>query len=66
MNNSKNFDLMQNKPALDRDTLNYVWDALWRFNHSVRPTNNEKRIRVNEREHIMGYIQALADRIEEV
>jgi len=63
MENSKKFDLMKDKPSLDRDTLNYIWDVLWRFNATTEPTNKEKRIRVNERERIMSYIQELADEI---
>lgn len=61
MENSKKFDLMKNKPPLDRDTLNYVWDTLWRFNATTQCTNTEKRIRVNERERIMNFVQQLAD-----
>ena len=58
---SKNFDLMKNKPLLNRDTLNYVWDVLWRLNATTECTNSDKRIRVNERERIMNYMQQLAN-----
>jgi len=63
MEKTENFDLMKDKPLLDRGTLNYVWDVLWRFNATAEPTNNEKRTRINERERIMSYIQELADEI---
>lgn len=55
------FDLMKDKPELDRNTLNYVWDILWRFNATTKPTNIENRTKINEREHIMNYLQELAN-----
>ena len=60
MEKVKQFDLMSIKPALDRDTLNYVWDMLWRFNATAKCTNNDKRIRVSERQRIMDLIEELA------
>ena len=61
MEKSVKFDLMKDKPLLDRDTLNYVWDVLWRFNYTTKPTNNNNRAIINERENIMQFIQQLAD-----
>lgn len=59
----KEFDLMKDKPSLDYDTLNFVWDILWRFNATTKPKNNDNRSRINERERIMNYIQELANEI---
>ena len=58
----KEFDLMRDIPPLDYDTLNYVWDILWRFNASSKPTNNDNRSRSYERTQIMNYIQELANK----
>jgi hypothetical protein len=60
---SKEFDLMKDKPQLDYDTLNFVWDILWRFNETTKPTNNDSRSRIYERNNIMNYIQELANEI---
>ena len=60
-NKPKRFDLMNDIPELDYDTLNYIWDILWRFNHATKPTNNDKRSRIDERERIMDILQRLAD-----
>lgn len=61
MEKTKKFDLMNHKPTLDRDTLNYVWDMLWRFNATAEGTNNDKRIRISERQRIMDLIEELAN-----
>jgi len=55
------FELMKDRPQLDRNTLNYIWDVLYRFNYTTKPKNNENRTRINERERIMNYIQELAN-----
>jgi hypothetical protein len=59
----KEFDLMKDKPQLDYDTLNFVWDILWRFNATAKPSNNDNRSRIYERNHIMSIIQELANEI---
>ena len=61
MDKNEKFNSMKNKPELDRDTLNYIWDVLWRFNKATKPTNKDKRTRINEREIIMDYMQELAN-----
>ena len=55
------FDLMKHKPQLDRDTLNYIWDILWRKNAVSKGVNADKRSRIYEREYIMNLLQELAN-----
>lgn len=61
---SKQFDLMRDKPQLDYDTLNFIWDILWRFNATTKPTNNDNRSRIYERNKIMNIIQQYANEIQ--
>lgn len=56
------FYLMGKKPKLDRDTINYIWDMLWRLNCVIKGTNADKRSRKNELERIMNLLQELADK----
>jgi len=55
------FDLMDHKPNLDRDTLNYVWDILWRKNFVSKLGNADKRSRTSERYYIMALLLDLAN-----
>lgn len=55
------FNLMKNKPNLDEDTLNYIWDILWRFNACNDKSNEMKRVQCDERSHIMDILQTLAN-----
>lgn len=55
------FDLMHEKPVIDIPTINYIWDALWRINFCVKPTNADLRARHSERERIMEQLQEMAN-----
>lgn len=57
----KKFDLMKNKPVLDYDTLNYVWDIIWRFNYLNEQKNEQERGAYGEQQRILNYIQTLAN-----
>jgi len=58
------FDLMTKRPKLNTQTLNYVWDRLWRMNY-IPSSNKEERIRASERERIMSLLVELATSQEE-
>lgn len=60
MTRLKPFDLMDHKPALDFDTLNFVWDKLWRHNLVRRATNQYTRARKDEQESIIVQLEELA------
>ena len=46
------FNLRKHKPELDTDTLNYIWDMLWRSNYVTKGKNQDERSRMRERERI--------------
>ena len=54
------FNLIKHKPELDTDTLNYVWDMLWRSNYVTKGKNQNERIRIAEREFIMKRLEEIA------
>jgi len=55
------FNLMQNIPKLDIDTLNYVYDRLWRFNYTNEKKNERQRAVYVERINIMKMLEELAE-----
>ena len=52
------FDLMNNKPILDINTLNYLWDYFWRKRYLLRKTKRDCMF-FEEYTRIMDFIEYL-------
>lgn len=56
------FDLMKEKPQLDINTLNYIWDLLWRDNAVNNCGNIEKRAIYKKQSYLMQTLEELAEK----